>query len=268
MKIPYELIKVAIYASIKAGNAILKIYKTDFSFEKKIDNSPLTIADKKSHIIIRDELLSTNLPILSEEGIEIPFDKRKNWKRFWMVDPLDGTKEFIKRNDEFTVNIALIENNYPIGGVIFLPVLDVLYFAFDGIGSFKLKNVSKNYFPNIEILELINKSKKLPLKIKKETFTIIASRSHLSDETEDFIKKLKDKHRKVELISRGSSLKFCVIAEGTADIYPRHAPTMEWDTAAGQAIVEIAGGKVININQNRIKYNKPNLLNPWFIVKF
>ena len=218
MKIPYELIKVAIYASIKAGNAILKIYKTDFSFEKKIDNSPLTIADKKSHIIIRDELLSTNLPILSEEGIETPFDIRKNWKRFWMVDPLDGTKEFIKRNDEFTVNIALIENNYPIGGVIFLPVLDVLYFAFDGIGSFKLKNVSKNFFPNIEILELINKSKKLPLKIKKESFTIIASRSHLSDETKDFIKKLKDKHRKVELISRGSSLKFCVIAEGTADI--------------------------------------------------
>jgi len=218
MKIPYELIKVAIYASIKAGNAILKIYKTDFSFEKKIDNSPLTIADKESHIIIRDELLSTNLPILSEEGIETPFDIRKNWKRFWMVDPLDGTKEFIKRNDEFTVNIALIENNYPIGGVIFLPVLDVLYFAFDGIGSFKLKNVSKNFFPNIEILELINKSKKLPLKIKKESFTIIASRSHLSDETKDFIKKLKDKHRKVELISRGSSLKFCVIAEGTADI--------------------------------------------------
>ncbi len=268
MQITNELIKIALSASIEAGKAILKIYNTEFSFEKKSDDSPITIADKESHNIIKKKLLPANLPVLSEEGLEIPFQKRKNWKQFWLIDPLDGTKEFIKRNDEFTVNIALIEDNFPVGGLIFVPVLNLLYFAFEGIGSFKLENADKIISPDINISNLIKKSKKLPLKTNRKTFTVVASRSHLTKETEEFIERLKDEHKKIELVSRGSSLKLCMVAEGSADIYPRFAPTMEWDTAAGQAIVEIAGGKVLNKNQkDRIKYNKKDLLNPWFIVK-
>ena len=262
------IIKSALSASIEAGKAILEIYNTDFSIEKKTDNSPITLADKESHNIIKKNLLSTNLPILSEEGLEIPFQKRKNWELFWLVDPLDGTKEFIKRNGEFTVNIALIENNYPIGGVIFIPVLNTLYYAFEGLGSYKLENADKFISTDFDIHNLINNSSKLPLMIERQIYTVVASRSHLSKETKEFIESLKDKHSEIKLVFRGSSLKLCMIAEGSADIYPRFAPTMEWDIAAGQAIVEISGGKVLNINQkDRIKYNKKDLLNPWFIVK-
>lgn len=268
MQITNELIKVALSASIEAGKAILKIYNTEFSFEKKSDNSPITIADKESHNIICKKLLPTNLPVLSEEGINIPFQKRKIWKQFWLIDPLDGTKEFIKKNDEFTVNIALIENNFPVGGVIFIPVLNLLYFAFEGIGSYMLENADKIISSDTNISNLIKKSNKLPLIINREIFTIIASRSHLTKETEEFIENLKDSHKNIIYISKGSSLKLCMIAEGSADIYPRFSPTMEWDTAAGQAIVEIAGGKVQQVNQkDRIRYNKEHLLNPWFIAK-
>jgi len=183
-----------------------------------------------------------------------------------MIDPLDGTKEFIKRNGEFTVNIALIEDSYPVGGVIYVPIQNILYYAFKGIGSYKLENANNIVFTDIN--DLIEKSIKLPLKNLTETFIIIASRSNFTKETMEFVANLKNLHKKTKLVSKGSSLKFCIIAEGSADIYPRFAPTMEWDTAAGQAIVEIAGGKVLNKTQkDRIEYNKKNLLNPWFIVK-
>lgn len=260
-----NLLEVTINASIKAGEEILKIYNSNFEVEIKGDNSPLTLADKNAHTIICDYLNETNYPILSEEGKEIDYEIRKKWDYFWMVDPLDGTKEFIKRNGEFTVNIALIHNQKPIMGVIYIPVSQTLYFASKEIGSFKIEKATSD-FQSLD--ELVFKSKKLPLNTIKNKFTVVASRSHLSEETEMFVDGLRETHKEIDFISSGSSIKLCLVAEGRADIYPRFAPTMEWDTAAGQAICEMAGKHVFDyISNNPLIYNKKNLLNNWFIVK-
>ncbi|OEF99780.1 3'(2'),5'-bisphosphate nucleotidase [Vulcanibacillus modesticaldus] len=259
--------------SIKAGNEIIKIYNTDFNIESKQDKSPLTLADKRSHELIASELkrLYPEIPLLSEEGKGISYDERKNWDYFWLVDPLDGTKEFIKRNGEFTVNIALIHRNKPVIGVIYAPVLDTVYFAKKDLGSYKLTNCKEFLLNGRDILSdkgLVSHSMKLPISKEKAITTVIASRSHMSKETEDYINKLRKEVGEVEIISAGSSLKLCYIAEGKADVYPRFAPTMEWDTAAGQAIVEQANGIVVDVETNeKLEYNKENLLNPWFIVK-
>jgi 3'(2'), 5'-bisphosphate nucleotidase len=208
------------------------------------------------------------LPILSEEGRDIPYDERKGWKYFWLVDPLDGTKEFIKRNGEFTVNIALMHRNKPVLGVIYVPVTDTFYFAAVSIGAYKLTD-TKIVTDNMSVDELLDKSQKLPISAsnKKAPLTIIGSRSHGTKEFSEFVEHEKEKHGEVEIISAGSSLKFCLVAEGTADVYPRFGPTMEWDTAAGQAIVEQAEGSVIDIQTREpLGYNKRNLLNPFFIV--
>jgi 3'(2'), 5'-bisphosphate nucleotidase len=238
----------------KAGNKILEIYNKDFNVEYKDDKSPLTEADKNSHEIIVKNLKKYNLPILSEEGKDVSYDERKNWELFWMIDPLDGTKEFIKKNGEFTINIALIYKNEPVFGIVYAPVLELLYFN-DNENSYKIEKGE------------INEIKKLPIIKEKEKFVIVASRSHLNNETKEFIDKIKTDKEK-EFISIGSSLKLCLVAEGKADIYPRLAPTMEWDTAAADVVVRKTGKSVVEYNtQKLLKYNKKNLLNPWFIVK-
>ena len=268
-----KLILTTILAAKRAGEAILEVYDSDFAVEQKDDKSPLTLADKRSHEIIENVLEQTvtannsTVPILSEEGKEIPYDERIKWEYFWLVDPLDGTKEFIKRNGEFTVNIALIHKHKPVLGIIYIPVKDVFYFATINFGAYKLEN-SGILTENLSIEELIDKSQKLPLNSNdKTTLTVIGSRSHTSEEFTEFVKQLNQKHENVEFISSGSSLKLCLVAEGKADVYPRFGPTMEWDTAAGQAIVEQAKGTVMETETNKpLNYNKNNLLNPFFIV--
>lgn len=260
-----KLLKNAIEAALEAGKSILEIYELDdFDVEIKKDNSPLTKADKISNKILISHLKKTDIPILSEEGKEICFSERKKWTKLWILDPIDGTKEFINRNGEFTVNIALIENKKTIMGVIFVPVHGYLYFSTKELGSFKKKIDLNNY----DLDNLLTNAIKLPLKRENRLFTIVASRSHMSKETEAYVVKMKKKHKKVNLISKGSSLKLCMVAEGLADCYPRFAPTMEWDTAAGQAICEHAGFEVIDMKTKKnMLYNREKLLNNWFLVK-
>ena len=258
-----DLLYIAIIASMEAGKAIMDIYHTDdFGVNIKTDKSPLTKADIAAHNKIVAHLKKTGIPVLSEEGKDIPFAERKNWKQLWIVDPLDGTKEFIKRNNEFTVNIALIENGIPVLGVVYAPALNELYFAKKSLGAFK-------YSGDVEKVEnLIIFAEKLPNGSRDGIYTVAASRSHMSLHTEHFIKQLESEYGKVELISKGSSLKLCMVAEGVVDCYPRFAPTMEWDTAAGQAICIYAGKDVVDYSTNKtMKYNKESLLNNWFVVK-
>jgi len=261
---------IAVFAAIQAGRSIMDVYSLkDFKIKIKSDNSPLTIADKISHDIITKSLKKSGIPILSEEGKNIPYDLRKNWEYFWMVDPLDGTKEFINRNGEFTVNIALINNTKPILGVIYVPVSKELFFASEGKGAFKVPDISgiKDLESGLDGL-LSTRGIKLPKKHKKKNFTVVGSRSHMNKETEEYISVLKSEYGNVEIVSKGSSLKFCLVAEGVADIYPRFGPTMEWDTAAGHAIAHESGRIVLRHNSDaEMDYNKENLLNPWFIVK-
>ena len=260
-----QLLNTAITAALEAGKAILEIYHSgEFDVEIKGDNSPLTKADTASHNVIMSFLTKTNIPVLSEEGKGIAYEERKDWKQLWIVDPIDGTKEFIKRNGEFTVNIALIEDQKPIIGVIFVPVTGELYFSSKELGAFKVDVDLKDY----DVESLIAKANKLPLQREDNTFTIVASRSHMSAETEGYIEKMRDLHGEVKLISKGSSLKLCMVAEGAANCYPRFAPTMEWDTAAGQAICEHAGFEVIDWDTKKnMLYNREELLNNWFLVK-
>ena len=259
-----QYLNIAITAALEAGKAILEIYHSGkLDVEIKGDYSPLTRADKASHNVILSYLIKTNIPILSEEGRDISYEERKDWNQLWIVDPIDGTKEFIKRNGEFTVNIALIEYQKPILGVIFVPAKNEIYFSTKEMGAFKV-NVDLELF---DVDVLINKASKIPFKRKDETFTIVASRSHMSTETKDYVQQMKDKYGDVNLISKGSSLKLCMVAEGQADCYPRFAPTMEWDTAAGQAICESAGFGVVDLRTKKtMLYNREELLNNFFLV--
>ncbi|MGC1473616.1 MAG: 3'(2'),5'-bisphosphate nucleotidase CysQ [Psychroserpens sp.] len=257
-------LETAIVAALEGGKAILEIYKSDdFEIELKGDNSPLTKADLAAHDVIMSHLRATDIPVLSEEGKSIPYDTRKDWKQLWIVDPIDGTKEFIKRNGEFTVNIALIENQKTVLGVIYVPVLGDLYFSSTETGAFKVSIDLENY----SLDSIQNQAKKIPLKRDDKTFTVVASRSHMSTETQTYVESMKEKHGAVNLISKGSSLKLCMVAEGLADCYPRFAPTMEWDTAAGQAICEHAGFQVMDWDTKApMLYNRKELLNAWFLV--
>ncbi len=259
-----ELLKKAINAAIEGGHAIMDVYASEFAVEHKDDKSPLTLADKNCNEVIEAHLKGTDIPFLSEEGVKITYEDRKDWEYSWLVDPLDGTKEFVKRNGEFTVNIALIHNGNPIMGVIYVPVKEELYFAMEGLGSYK---VSRNtVIDNLE--ELMNTSDKLPINYNRENYVIVGSRSHMSAETEVFFEEMKKIHGNVEVMAVGSSLKLCMVAEGKADAYPRYAPTMEWDTGAGHAIAKYAGFSVKQYNSSDdVIYNKEDLLNPWFLVK-
>ncbi|NPA52246.1 MAG: 3'(2'),5'-bisphosphate nucleotidase CysQ [Aquificae bacterium] len=259
-------IEKIIQTAKEAGEEILKIYNGYIDVEYKEDKSPLTQADKNSHKVIENSLKKLySYPILSEEGKDIPFEKRKHWEYFWLIDPLDGTKEFIKKNGQFTVNIALIHKNRPIFGVIFAPAIDTLYYGGLDIGAFKIEN-------GVQTELVLNKSP------NKAQLNIVASKSHLNEETQEFIDFLKQKFGKVNTVSIGSSLKICLVAEGKADIYPRLAPTMEWDTAAAHAVLNAVGGKILKIEHlddlkkgkisslKELEYNKENLLNPYFVA--
>jgi len=261
-----KMYETAIIAAIEGGKKILEIYGQDeIHVDYKGDDSPLTRADSAANAKIIELLAQTEHPIISEENKQIDFAIRKEWENCWIVDPLDGTKEFIKRNGEFTVNIALCHQGAPIFGVIYVPVSRTLYYA----------DVSeKKAFKTI-----LDEHHTMPLALGKATDSIsaardnknkirvVGSRSHMNQETTDFIEDLKNKYPEVEIVSKGSSLKFCLVAEGKADVYPRFAPTMEWDTAAGHAICSAVGLKVISQQtQNEVRYNKENLLNPYFLV--
>lgn len=267
-------LETMIKAAVQAGRAILEIYESDYAVHEKADHSPLTEADRRAHDVIMDYLKPLGIPVLSEEGRHIPYSERKEWKRFFLVDPLDGTKEFIKRNGEFTVNIAVIEDARPVSGVIYVPVKDVLYVADTVLGARKVDGLAQ--FEDIGAdagMAKIEKAEKAgrPLPLKPEPgrpYTVIGSRSHGSPELESFVARKRIDHGDVAFISAGSSLKFCRVAEGSADVYPRTGPTCEWDTAAGQAIAEQAGCTVNRFDTNEpLMYNKKELLNPWFIVE-
>jgi len=247
-----ELIEQVVSISRLAGQEILKIYDSDFEVETKADDSPLTAADKAAHELIVHALgeLTPEIPVWSEESAAIPYPERAAWPRFWLVDPLDGTKEFIKRNGEFTVNIALINGHEPVLGVVHVPVQNREYYGYQGGGAFlseagaKPRSISASAETNMPV-------------------RVVGSRSHPGKSLENYLAKL-GPH---VMVSMGSSLKFCLVASGEADLYPRLGPTSEWDTAAAQAVVECAGGQVINLEGRRLLYNtKADILNPYFLV--
>lgn len=260
----------AVRAALEAGAAIMDIYTdpdADFAVERKSDNSPLTIADRKSHETITGILSKSGIPVLSEEGMDIPYETRKEWRSMWIVDPLDGTKEFIKKNGEFTVNIAYVEEGMPLTGIIYIPVTKELYIGDHGLGAYKISDIT-SISEATDIDALMTNATRLPIKVERSEFVVVASSSHPSPETEEFVEKMKAEHAHVQTVSKGSSLKLCLIAEGLADVYPRFAPTMEWDTAAGHAIIKAAGKEVCHTDGlTPLSYNKENLLNPWFIAR-
>lgn len=252
-------IQTVIQIAKQAGEEILTIYEREFTIEEKEDRSPLTEADKRANDVILEGLQKSypDIPFITEESKALPYEERKGWSQFWLIDPLDGTKEFIKKNGEFTVNIALVENGVPVLGVVFQPAADRLFYAKKGAGAFR---VSNNGAP--EKLEGGKHYK------EQNPVKVVASRSHMSPETEQFVEELKAEGKTIELASSGSSLKLCMVAEGTADVYPRFAPTMEWDTGAAHAVCLEAGRQVNNRETgNPLQYNKEDLLNPWFIVE-
>lgn len=263
-----NLILPTIVASVEAGLAILEVYSQDFAVEEKEDKSPLTLADKRSHEIILSHLTPFDIPVLSEEGKAIDYHVRNQWDYLWIVDPLDGTKEFVKRNDEFTVNIALVKENKPIMGVIYVPVLKQLYYAAKDFGAYLIVLDSGFDLKDCTLEQLVKKS--IPVDVhtpKTRPFTIVGSRSHATRELEAYVEQKRNEHDVVDFISAGSSLKLCRVAEGSADVYPRLGPTMEWDTAAGHVIAECAGASVFRAdNGEPLLYNKENLLNPWFFI--
>ena len=250
-----DISKRVIAIARDAGAAILEIYanEADFNVEMKSDDSPLTKADRAANKVICDglEALPQHFPIISEENKAIPYEERKDFERFWLVDPLDGTKEFIKRNGEFTVNIALVEGQQPVFGVVYAPVLDEVYWAIKGQGAWMSRG------------EAITTLKALPFQLSDTGLKVVCSRSHLNEGTQAFI----DGLHQPEKVSRGSSLKFLLMAKGDAHVYPRLGPTMEWDTGAAQIVLEEAGGSVIDEETKKpLRYNKENLLNPYFIA--
>jgi len=243
----------------EAGAAVLEVYGAEFSVDEKEDLSPLTEADRRSNAVILEGLarLDSSIPVISEEIRALPFAERSGWRCFWLVDPLDGTKEFIKRNGEFTVNIALVRDGVPVLGVVYQPVGDHLYWASAGGGAWKSSGGSDP----VRLSGGIHYSEKSEVKV-------VASRSHLTDEVRDFIAGLEAQGKRVDFLSAGSSLKLCLVAEGAADVYPRLGPTMEWDTAAAHAIVLEAGRRVVaHPTGEALRYNKENLLNPHFLVE-
>jgi 3'(2'), 5'-bisphosphate nucleotidase len=259
----------ALGAALEAGKLILEVYKKPvIERELKDDASPVTEADRAAHSAISDCLAGTGIPILSEEGRDIQYRERKAWKNFWLVDPLDGTKEFIRKNGEFTVNIALIEGQKPVLGVLYAPLPDLMYFSDRESGAFRMEAFSSKWAEAGSAGNLLEMAQRLPVIDDSRPFRVVASRSHRNRPTRQFIRSLKKKHPGLEIVSRGSALKFCLVAEGSADVYPRYGPTWEWDSGAGHAIAEAAGCTVSKHDLDEaLEYNKENLLNPWFIVR-
>lgn len=260
--------------AVAAGKEIMDIYEhRGFEIEAKLDDSPLTLADRRSNDLITRKLRTTfpEVHMLSEEGRDIPYEERSTWDRFWLVDPLDGTKEFIKRNGEFTINIALIEKKRPILGVVFVPISRTIYLASKGMGAFRAILPDAADLRGFEAA--LNEAVRLPIgsearKVQADRpVRVVASRSHFSDETRHFVETLESTYGATEIVNAGSSVKFCIVAEGGADVYPRFGPTMEWDTAAGQMVAEESGCFVRHGDHSRrLSYNKQSLLNPSFVV--
>ena len=247
-----ELLERVCAIATEAGARILEVYETDFDVNTKGDQSPLTQADLAANRVITEalEAVQPRYPIMSEESAHAAYDERRQWSRYWLVDPLDGTREFVKRNGEFTVNIALIEDGSPVLGVVYVPVTGVCYSAAQGMGAFKVDDSGQ----------------RSAIEVKSEAagkLTVVGSRSHSNEATEAFVKRLGE----VDMIAIGSSLKICMVAEGRADVYPRFGPTSEWDTAAAQCVVEQAGGRLTDLELNTLRYNtKESVLNPFFLV--
>ena len=242
----------------KAGDAILEIYESDdFGTRIKEDDSPLTEADLSSHQVLTDGLsqMTPDIPILSEESDALEFTERSEWDRFWLVDPLDGTKEFIKQNGEFTVNVALIEAGKPVIGVVGVPAKGTMYWAADGVGAFK--RTSSGETVRLRVTEDSR---------SREQMKVVVSRSHVNDETEEYARRVAERAGNVELIPVGSALKLCMVAEGEAQVYPRLGPTMEWDVGAADCVVRQAGGVVRTMSGEELRYNKEDLLNPFFVA--
>ncbi|GLQ33201.1 3'(2'),5'-bisphosphate nucleotidase CysQ [Litoribrevibacter albus] len=236
--------------AVSAGKKIMEIYQRDFKTYLKDDKSPLTEADLTAHSLICGALRECfpELPVLSEESSDIQYQDRKNWEAFWLVDPLDGTKEFVKKNDEFTVNIALIVQGQPVLGVVYAPALDIIYAGAEGVGAYKEINGQQS------VISVINET--------PENWILVGSRSHRGEAMDDYLKRFAS----YKFIAIGSSLKLCMVAEGSAHLYPRLGPTSEWDTGAADAVVRAAGGVVTDIKGNALQYNKEIILNPWFVV--
>jgi len=247
-------LQAAMVAARAAGDAIMEVYDSgEFATEAKADDSPLTRADRESHRIIADLLAASGLPVLSEEGKSIPYEDRYAWEWYWLVDPLDGTKEFIKRNGDFTVNIALMRRSEPVAGAICIPVSKTLYAGIAGQSAHREDSTGRLLL-----------QPRQPVDLTKPGVRVVASRSHRDPQTEAFIASLESP----EVLSRGSSLKFLLLADNKADVYPRYAPTMEWDTAAAQAILGALGIRLLGVDDSLpLRYNKQNLLNPYFICK-
>jgi 3'(2'), 5'-bisphosphate nucleotidase len=268
----YEtLVYAAIQAAVKAGRRIEEIYQHPFEVEYKSDFTPVTIADKEANAIIEKSLEEFGIPVMGEEGEQFQYEKRRNWNRLWIVDPLDGTKEFVKRNGEFTVNIALAENQKPVIGVIFSPVLKDLYFAAEGLGSFKLDKHTfiehQDRFFSLDLEALKNLSARLPLQELPATLTLVASRAHPDAKIHKHINKHLATGKQIQMVYVGSSIKMCLVAEGKAHEYPRYGRTMEWDTCAGHCILKNAGGEIISLDdQLPLRYNKEEIENPSFLA--
>ncbi|MCD8266345.1 MAG: 3'(2'),5'-bisphosphate nucleotidase CysQ [Prevotellaceae bacterium] len=262
---------VAIRAALEAGEEIMKVYEggeSGFGVTLKADSSPLTLADKAAHRCIAGHLAATGLPVMSEEGAQLTYDERRGWEAFWLVDPLDGTKEFIRRNGEFTVNIALVLSGRPHLGVVYAPERRLLYFAEPLLGAYRAEDITQ-WEEGMSLPLLVERSARLPLpQPQVRPYVIVSSRSHCSAETLRFIEEARRQHPDAVTVSSGSSLKICLVAEGSADVYPRLAPTMEWDTGAAHAVACCAGRQVVEAGTGRpLQYNKPDLHNPWFLVR-
>lgn len=268
-KIKEYLLPCAFNAAVRAGAEIMKVYSAqgdEYDIKVKSDNTPLIIADRLAHNKIKEVLGETRIPILSEEGREILYEERKNWEMFWLIDPLDGTIEFIKGNNEFTVNIALMVENECVGAIVYVPYLGKAYFAEQGCGAMLLEGIEPNESANYTNRDIRTQAQALPLKTTShDNFRIAVSRSHQTTETAEYIAKMQEIHHDIEVIEQGSSYKFCLMAEGAIDYYPRTTTTYEWDTAAAELILVESGGTVRSLPDHRpLRYNKENLHNPWF----
>lgn len=252
---PDKLIEPVREIAQEAGRAIMDIYDNPGAVETKSDGSPVTEADRESHRVIAGRLrdLTPEIPILSEESAQAPYDERRHWTGFWLVDPLDGTKEFIDRRDEFTVNIALVADGVPVLGAVGIPAKDTLYWGVDGDGAWRQRGGA-----DPEPIEVAH--------YRGGTPTVVASRSHAGPETQAFIDRVTDAAGDCALRSMGSALKICLVAEGEADVYPRLGPTSEWDIGAAHAVLAAAGGTLTTARGGPVGYNKENILNPWFVA--
>ena len=261
----------AFNAALRAGAGIMEIYngEQEFLVNLKSDNTPITEADRRSHETIKDYLSRTRIPLMSEEGRDLLYEERCGWDLYWLVDPLDGTLEFIKRTGEFTINIALMVDNRPMIGVVYVPQSGKIYFAISGRGAWKRIGMTPNPNAQMNISEIMRGAEQLPETDRANSPTRVAlSRSHISPDTHIIVDSIKERFGNVEIITQGSSLTLCMVAEGSVDIYPRTTPTSEWDTAAGECILTEAGGSIRELEHNSIlNYNKPTLINPNFICK-